>query len=652
MASLLKQLKERKLVQWAMAYLAGAWLLWEVSDSVGGRLGWPDLLFKVLFVLLFVGFLAAVTVAWYHGEQGRQKVSGAELVILALLCGLGALGLSVLWPRPNLGVVAPTQPTGAESVEDFEQLPGIAVLPFANRSGVPEDEYFTSGFHDELLTRLQRTGALRVVSRTSVEAYRDRAVPTPEIGAALGVEYVLEGGVQRSGGRVRINLQLIAAGADEHVWAETYDRDLTPASLFDVQTEVVESVAAELDITLRETDRERAARRTTTDAVAYDLFMRGWDAWRHASVFDAARLFEEAAERDPTFLVAQAMTAETAAWIYSTSERTRSRAELAKDAAERALALDSASEDAQMAMGFYYYRVQRDYPIALAWFARSAGTLRGDDRYQEAKAYMERRTGQWLAAVRSLERAAKLSPGSTIPRRELAETLTFLRRYGEAEQWLQQCEAVPGDAPQCDSYLGWLQWMRDGSPNAWLGRRGTWRWQLCMSEGDVEGAVAALDEIGDAWSSGRFWYPTELLRAWSYEVLGDTTTARESYSRAASILEEKTADDPQDERYHAALGLTYSALGRRDDAVREAERAVELLPVNRDAYVGPHQLFTLAAVHARLGDVEAALPLLEDILTMPSRFSGPMLRGHYLLASLQLDPRFQALIEREPGRVF
>ncbi len=651
--SLLQRLKERKLIQWALAYLAGAWALVEASNLVVDQFHWPEVVGQVVTVAAFFGFFVALVVAWYHGEKGRQRVSGPELLMVAALLVIAGGVLSMLGPESRT-VQTEDQPAGGEIegvAEELSRLPGIAVLPFENRSGVPDDQYFTDGFHDELLTRLQRTSGLRVVSRTSVEAYRDTLISTPQIARALGVAYILEGGVQRSGDWVRINLQLIAAQRDAHVWAATYDREITPGNLFDVQSEVVAAVAGELDVTLRDDDRERAARRTASDPVAYDLYMRGWDSWKRGSVFGAARLFREAAEYDSTFLLAHAMTSESQAWIYSTSERTQARADLARESAERALALDSASEDAQMAMGWYFYYVDRDYANALSWFARASGTLRGDPRYHQAKAYMERRTGQWRAAVASLERAATLSPGSATPGREMATTLLRMRRYSEVERWLQECMALP-QGVNCGTGELQLQWMRDGLPSAWPGISGFNLWQLRMVQGDPRGSLSALDAMGDATATGRWWLPKELLRAWSYEHLGDTVLAGQSFSRAASILEEKVREDSQDERYHAALGLAYAGMGRRDDAVREATAAVELLPVDRDTFSGPHQLFTLAVVYARFGEVQEALDILERLLTIPSEFSAAKLRTHYLLTPLHEDPSFLNLMEREPGSVF
>lgn len=658
MSSLLIRLKERKLGQWGLAYLTGAWAFLEAIGFVADTFNWPGLFLQIITVLAIIGFFVTLVIAWYHGEKGRQRVSGAELVILALLFALGALGLSVLGEggtEPKRA--APTVAEEEGEVEDLagylEALPGLAILPLKNNSALPEDQYFSDGFHDELQIRLQRTPGLRVVSRTSVEMYRDSDAPIPEIGRKLGVDYVLEGGVQRSGDRVRINLQLNDAGEDASLWGNIYDEVLTPENLFDVQSDVVRNVARELDFTLREEDLQRAARRTTGSPEAYDLFIRGREAWNRGEIREAADLFDRAVERDPNFTIGHAAAGEAHAFIYQTAERSRESAEAARRAALRAVELDPESEDAQLAMGFYLYRVRRDYAEALEWFARAAGSLRGDGRYHSARALVERRTGRWRDALTSFQASATLSPGWPIPRRELGMTLTYMRRYSEAEIRLQECLAVTTAPGSCDSALGWVAWLQGQVPEAWRELPGTHeRWALLMLLGDYEGALALSEASGEIHAGISYWYPRDLLVGWAHEGLDDTVRAKEDFGRAASILEAQIAVNPEDERFHQALGLAYAGLGRRSDAVQEAEAATELLPVERDALAGPDHLFALAAVHARLGEDDEALAILERLLTIPSLYSAGNLRNHYLLAGLKSDPAFLDLLERVPGRVF
>ncbi len=409
--SLFQRLRERKLVQWALAYLAGAWVLVEASNLVVERFHWSEVIGQAVIILAVMGFFVALVLAWYHGEKGRQRVSGPELLMIALLLVIAGTGLSFMSGRG-----APRPPGGQPESTDVEdvaaalnRLPGIAVLPFENRSDLSSDQYFADGVQDALLTRLQRVAGLRVISRTSSDAYRDTNKTSPEIGQELGVGYVLEGGVLRAGEQVRINVQLIDAETDDHIWADEYDRTLSTENLFDIQSEIVRTVADRLNIQLREEERLRAARRSTTDQEAYELYMRG--AERGGDYDEAIPLFQQAIERAPGFVGAHVALARSHALLYQyRGQRSEERAAAARMAAERAVELAPESEDAQLAMGIYLYRVEKDYEAALDWLSRASGTLLGDYEYHAYRAYAERRMGRWREAVASHQAAVSLSP--------------------------------------------------------------------------------------------------------------------------------------------------------------------------------------------------------------------------------------------------
>jgi len=656
-------LRDRKLVQWCLAYVAAAWLVMQAVDVVAGRWNVPLGLQRGVDLVLGVGFFVALTLAWYHGEKGRQRVSGPELLILAMLFVLVGMGLSLLE-----GIRPPaTVASGAVEDEDVAgalgRLPGLAVLPLANRSEVAADQYFTDGIYDDLLTQLQRIAGLRVISRTSAEVYRGTDETVPDIGRELGVDYVLEGGVQRAGSNVRINLQLIDARNDGHLWAETYDRVLTPEEILQVQSDVVRTVATELGGVLRSEDLDRAARSSTGDPEAYDLYARARDAEGRGDLERAETFLRQATERDPDFLAGQVTLTMVSGNLYQyQGQRAVERAALARAAAERAVELDPESPDAQLAMGIYLYRVPRDYERALEWLGRAAGTLRGDYTYHRYRAYAERRMGQWRQSVSSSEAAVALSPRAAGPRQELAVTLLNMRRYEDAQAVLSELLELYPDLVSAYAYRGLVEWLSTGDTDRlqemierfaplpstlWLTR-----WELSLAREDGPGTVAAAEESGEAVANPHVWYPRSLLVAFSRELLGDAEGAAAAYREAAAVLEPRIAESPEDERYHAALGLTYAGLGLHDDALREARRATEILPLEKDALTGPSQLFALAAVHARFGEVQEAVEILERLLTVPSRYSAPMLREHYLLRPLWDEPAFLALLEREPGRVF
>jgi serine/threonine-protein kinase len=653
--SLLQRLKERKLVQWALAYLAGAFVVFQAVEVMAEPWGISPALQRAVHIVLSFGFFITLVLAWYHGEKGRQRVSGPELLMVTVLMVIAGGVLSML--GRGTGAVRPEeQPASDEGesvAEALARLPGLAVLPFENRSGVPDDQYFTDGIQDDLLTRLQRVRGLRVISRTSTELYRDTELAIPEIGRELDVGYVVEGGVQRAGDQVRINLQLIDVVSDSHVWSESYDQVLTTENLFAIQSEIVETVAGELGIELRQEERFRAARRSTTNLEAYDLYMRAAD--RRLRSEHAIPLLQEAIERDPGFVSAHAALAMRQAIQYDVlGLRSEERAAEARASAERAVSLAPEAEGVQVAMGTYLYWVEKDYRNALEWLSRASGSLVGDYQYQFFRAVVERRMGRWRQSLASFEAAVSLSPRSPEAWASMGSTYLRMRRYAEAEEALTEAQRL-GDPPL--RRLAQLTWHRDGSTDDWrshLEREPVTfeAFEIPMVEGRYQDALAVLEDLPDVLPGQDFLYPKPLLEAETLHALGQNAAAAERYMEAARILEPLIEGTPDDERYHASLGWAYAALGMREEALREARRAVAIMPRDRDARTGPQYLFNLAAVHARLGEADQALAVLEDLLSAPALFAPNMLEGHFRLRPMQDDPRFKALMDRERDRVF
>ena len=305
-------------------------------------------------------------------------------------------------------------------------------------------------------------------------------------------------------------------------------------------------------------------------------------------------------------------------------------------------------------MGIYLYYVERDYENALDWLSRASGSLFGDYQYHRHRAQVERAMGRWRQALASYEAAVSLSPRDRLAWTNFGSTYLFLRRYADAEETLLEALRLD-DAPVAS--LAQLTWFRDGITDGWrpyLERNPTsqWAWEIPMTEGRYEDAMAVLQDLPDVLSSEDPWYPKTLLEAETLEALGEHEAAREKYQGAADILERRVEETPNDERYCRRLARAYAGLGRRDEAVREAQRAVEIMPRERHALTGPESLFNLAAVHARLGEMDEALEVLEDLLSAPSRYAPNMLEDHFQLRPLHDDPRFKSLMDRERHTVF
>jgi len=666
-----RRLRERKLVQWAVAYLAGAWLLLEVIDVVGGRFGLTDALYRVLVVAAVVGFFVALVLAWYHGEKGRQRVSGPELLILALLFAVGG-GVLRLLNRGEAVEAAPSAVGASTAMQRIaerlalDDRPGIAVLPFAHRSGVEEDRYFTDGLHDELLTRLTTISGLRVIARTSVEPYRDTPKDVREIGDELGVGYVLEGGVQRAGDRIRLNVQLIDAESGAHLWSETYDSEATPAELLDVQTRLSLRIAAELQVAVVGEERERLYRRSTDDPEAYDLWLR---ALANGTANPARRsrgieYLSRAVALDPGFISAHAGLANRHAMQYQMGvDRSEERARLALESVERVAELAPGSSWERMARATYAYRILRDFDTAREELrsledelARAAPTLR-------LQAVIERREGDFENAIQFLERSLAVDPHAGW--RELAECLDYLGRYDEAEEILRTQLAGEMDEStreglenvharvllnrDADLDEAWQTipdpWLENALPWAFRGRDAR-RIRVLLDGFEQDILQGDYPSSMNVILSPYVFEPVSLWSAWAALIEGDSAAARDDFEEARRQLERAIEEDPEDDRRHRAMGLVLAGLGRADEAVRHARRALELLPPDRDALAGPFNVRGLARIHAQLGNTDEALEWLEDYLSRPVRESARWLELDPLLDPIRDDARFRQLIDR------
>jgi len=476
--SFFKELKRRNVFKVGIAYAVSVWILLQLTDVVTDILTLPEWAPKLILLILVVGFVPALILAWGfeltpEGIKLEEDVKRKDTITpkrgrkldYAIIISLGlSLGFFIWESRFKQKTEEYETAIASVSIEEpvaelpAPQLDGavvevdknsIAVLPFANRSADAGDIYFTDGIHDDLLTQLSRIDAFSVISRTSVMEYRDTTKNLREIAQELSVANVMEGSVQRAGDRVRINVQLIDAYTDEHLWAEIYDRELTTNNLFDIQSEIAQAIAEALKATLTDSELAMVADVPTDNVAAYDLYLQ---ARRFAlnetmnGYQTAIELFRESLALDPDFKFAWIGLARahmTNYWVYGGDPANR---ELALEAIERARAIDADFAELYMAEGFYWYWGHLDYERALYKLEKAIEMMPGNDEAHMWRGWASRRAGLWEQARESIRQALKLNPRVHFNWHEYALTLLYLHRYEEATNAAMQARALDPDS--------------------------------------------------------------------------------------------------------------------------------------------------------------------------------------------------------------
>jgi len=442
-------LRRRKVVQWGLVYGAAAWGFLQGLEYISGTYDWPRQLQQLTTLALLIGLPIILVLAWYHGDRGQQRITTPEFAILTLLLLLGG---GAFWHYQRTSEVgkdaaastaSALQPDASPGIKDSR--PSVAVLPFENRSDQSKDAYFVDGMHDDILTQLSKVSALRVISRTSVEQFRDTKMSMRTIADQLGVTKILEGGVQRAGDRVRINVQLIDAGTDAHLWAESYDRELTAANIFAIQSEVARAIAEALEATLTPAEKTRVAAVPTQSLEAWDAYQHGRQeqaARTGAGLASAERFFREAIRLDPAFALAHVGLADTVMLQISYSGADPEVAlPKAEGAASEALRLNPELADAWVSSAGIAAE-RSDYKRAESRYLRAIELNPSYSLARHWYAVMLMERGRLEDGLRQIQRATDLDPMSAVIRGAHGNLLQALGHFKEAEAAYLKAGAV------------------------------------------------------------------------------------------------------------------------------------------------------------------------------------------------------------------
>jgi serine/threonine protein kinase/Tfp pilus assembly protein PilF len=536
----------------------------------------------------------------------------------------------------------------------------IAVLPFENLSSDKENAYFAEGIQDEILTRLSKIADLKVISRTSTQHYKSAPANLPEIAKQLGVAHILEGSVQKSADAVRVNVQLIKAATDSHLWSDTFDRKLT--DIFSVESEVSKTIADQLRAKLTGQEEEVITAKPTDNPQAYDAYLRGLaytlkTAFTPANSLAAQKYVKEAVQLDPKFALGWALLSyiDASGYLTQSLQPTAALREEARQAAETALTLQPNLGEAVFAKGFYHYACLKDYDTAVKYLEQAHQLLPNNGRIPQALAYVERRRGNWEKSEEYFNEAEKLDPRNVNLLSQHARSYVCLRRFPEALAKLEQILNITpddidtlvlkariaqaeGDLPRASALLAPLRLGAD-----YANALETQVYQAILESRPAQ-VIAQLKEILAKPDQALGFYVGELRfwLGWAQEVAGDHAAARESWSQARSELEPFLKEQPENFVLMGDLALTNMWLGDNAAALTLAERAIAMMPIEKDALTGPRPLDILARVAARVGDADRSISTLTKLLSIP--YEAPLAANPPLTpALLRLDPMFDPL---------
>ena len=549
----------------------------------------------------------------------------------------------------------------------------IAVLPFENRSEDKANTYFADGVQDEILTRLSKIADLKVISRTSTQHYKSAPENLREIAKQLGVAHILEGSVQKSGDTVRVNVQLIKAASDSHLWADTFDRKLT--DIFLVESEVAKAVADQLRAKLSGREEQVIAAKPTDNVDAYDAYLRGLAFWLKpgytlANALSAQKYLKEAVRLDPKFALAWALLSYTDALGYITAnlQPTPALREEARQAAETALSLQPNLGEALLAKGYYYYACLKDYDTAMRYFEQARQFLPNSSLIPESLGYVARRRGQWDKSVSYFNEAERLDPRNVNLLYQHALSYFHLRRFSEALRKFDQVLNITpddvdalamkatiaqaeGDLPRAAALLDSLHPNAD-DPDALEAQV----YQAILERRPAQ-MISRLKEILAEPDQALGYYKGELRfwLGWAQEVAGDHPAAQETWKQARTELEPFLKDQPENYPLIGDLALTNAGLGDKAAALALSERAIAANPIEKDASTAAIPIEILARVAAKTGEPDRAIAALQKLFSIPYTgalakrvpLTPALLRLDPMFDPLRNDPRFQKLCEEK-----
>lgn len=697
------ELKRRNVYKIAVAYAVVSWLLIQIATQVFPFFEIPNWAVRLVVILLILGFPVALILSWAfeitpEGIKRESEIApsdsithhtGRKLVGLTIVVALIAAGMftfQILRRSAHTGVEtgaastssgqAPATPsdsaTGLAGARPSTPIleKSIAVLPFDNLSDDKSNAYFTEGIQDEILTRLSKIGALKVISRTSTQKYKSTPDNLREVGQQLGVAHVLEGSVQKIANAVHVNVQLIKAATDEHLWAESYNRKLD--DVFGVEGEVASAIADQLQAKLTGAEAKAVTDKPTQNAAAYDAYLRGLSIehndYGYGAFEQAALAYVQAVQLDPKFALAWARLAVIRSFLYFNGVApVENTAASVKEAADRAMALAPEAGESWIALGAYRYRVQRDFEAALAAYREALRRLPNNSFVYQYLGIVQRRLGRWQEAEVNYKKALEIDPRDVALLNDMGnEFYLYLRRFDEGYAVLDRAQQVAPDSAASHANKAALLQAQDRLEEAdqELARipedaTDYWVVNARANQALYERHYAAAARIFERKINSRpadqpvdFFDKAFLVSlGYCYEWMGNSEEARKVFTRALQVIKPtpETVIGPDANGTPTILALAYAGLGDKEKALTQAQQALQ--DYASDAVNKPSAEITLAQIQARFGDHDAAIAALPHLLEVPAGLNVATLKLDPLWDPLREDPRFQKLISDHSPKV-
>jgi len=690
-ATFLTELKRRKVYRVAVAYAIVAWLLIQAASILFPTFEAPPWVMKVFVTAVILGFPVALILAWAfeltpEGIKRAEEIPPREsktpragrkwtaIIVAAAVLATALLAFQFARTRKPATAELPKQigPTAATTDKS------VAVLPFENLSSDKENAFFAQGIQDEIITTLSRISGLRVISRTSTAHYKSAPENLSEIARQLRVSNMLEGSVQKAGDRVHINVQLIRADDDAHLWAQSYDRQLT--DIFGVEGEVAKSIADSLQATLSPQEKARVETKPTTNADAYVLYLRARDYQTRPDNLmqdfkSAINLYDQAIKLDPNFALAHARLSATTSNLYHFYEPTETWKQKAYAEALESLRLQPNLGEGHLALGLYHYYMEGDYDAALRELALAAEALPNDGDVGLYTAAVLRRSGHLTEALAAYQHAEQIDPRNSITLYDSSQTYVGLRDWRKGAEGMDRVLALFPESFNVKIQRAYVEFYWKGSTapiKAALqslprnldpdGVVTFARWDVSLMDRDVNAAEKALVacQLDTITSQTGVPLPKSYLQAFIDLVRGDAAKAQTEFEAARPAVEKLVTDSPRNATRHAQLGLLFAFLGRKEDALREGQRAMELKPITHDVIEGAVAEDFYALICARLGLTDEAISRIERLLPTPfavdyadESVTLSDLRQRWEWDPLRNDPRFQKILASpEPKTVY